>query len=111
MRINAALVVGLSLATCAHAAPPRLLGPPIKASDVVDYSCHVDADCAVKNVGSCCGAYPACVNSSSPTFPETVKVECGKSHTMGTCNIPVVEACACVEGRCSDATGSVVRHD
>ena len=111
MRLTIAITIALLLVGCAHAAPPRLLGPPITANDVVDYSCHVDADCAVKNVGSCCGAYPACVNSASPTFPEKVKEQCGKSHQMGTCNIPVVDACTCVEGRCSDATGSNVKHD
>lgn len=111
MRITIAVTIALLLVACAHAAPPRLLGPPITASDVVDYSCHVDADCAVKNVGSCCGAYPACVNSASPTFPEKVKEQCGKRNQMSTCNIPVVDACACVEGRCSDATGSDLKHD
>ncbi|MEO5559298.1 MAG: hypothetical protein ABIO49_05800 [Dokdonella sp.] len=111
MRIATALTIALLLVACAHAAPPRLLGPPIKAGDVVDYSCHVDADCAVKNVGSCCGAYPACVNSASPAFPEKVKEQCGKNHQMGTCNIPVVEACACVEGRCSDATRTPAQPD
>ena len=92
-RITTALAFAFSLAACASAAPPRLLGPPIKAGDVVDYSCHTDADCSVKNVGSCCGAYPACVNSASPTFPEKVKEQCGRNHQMGLCNIPVIESC------------------
>ncbi|MEO5627096.1 MAG: hypothetical protein ABIQ70_13900 [Dokdonella sp.] len=111
MRITPAFTIALLLVACAHAAPPRLLGPPIKAGDVVDYSCHVDADCAVKDVGSCCGAYPACVNSASATFSEKVKEQCVKSDQVGTCNIPVVEACACVQGRCSDAAGSAVQPD
>jgi hypothetical protein len=111
MRIAIAITFALSLVACAHAAPPRLLGPPVTARNVVDYSCHTDADCAVKNVGSCCGAYPACVNRESPVFPERVKEQCGKSHQMGTCNIPVVDACTCVEGRCSDATDSAAHPD
>jgi hypothetical protein len=105
VHIIAALVIALSLCVCAHAAPPRLLGPPIKQGDVVDYSCHADADCAVKDVGNCCGAYPACVNRDSPTFPERVKAECAKNHMAGTCGFPVIEGCACVEGRCSSASG------
>jgi hypothetical protein len=105
MRIATTAVFALSLIACAHAAPPRLLGPPIKQGDVVDYSCRTDADCAVKNVGNCCGEYPACVNRDSPTFPERVKADCSKNHMAGTCGFPVVESCSCVEGRCSNVTG------
>ena len=104
MNFVATLAIAWSLCACAHAAPPRLLGPPIKQGDVVDYSCHADADCAVKNVGNCCGAYPTCVNRDSPTFPDRVRAECGKNHMAGVCGYPVVEGCRCVDGRCSDVT-------
>lgn len=99
----AAVLVLLSLCACASAAPPSLLGPPVKRGDTVDYSCGTDADCVVKNVGNCCGAYPACVNRASPTFPERVKAECGRKGMAGTCGFPVIEGCACVEGSCRDA--------
>jgi hypothetical protein len=104
-----ALIVLLSLAACANAASPRLLGPPIKQGDVVDYSCRTAADCAVKDVGNCCGAYPACVNRASPTFPNRVKAECAQKHMAGTCGFPVIKGCACVDGRCSDVTGDAAR--
>ena len=100
-----AFIMLLSLAACANAAAPRLLGPPVKQGDAIDYSCHVDADCAVKDVGNCCGAYPACVNRASPTFPEQVRAECTKKHRVGTCGFPVITGCTCVDGRCSDVAG------
>lgn len=99
MRAPIALALLAALCACAHAAP-RLLGPPIKAE--VDYSCHVDADCAIKDVGNCCGRYPACVNKDSPTFPERVREECAQKHEAGVCGFPDVRGCACVEGRCSN---------
>jgi hypothetical protein len=99
MRALLALVLLASLCARAHAAP-RLLGPPIKAE--VDYSCRVDADCAIKDVGNCCGRLPACVNKDSPTFPERVREECAQKHEAGVCGFPDVRGCACVEGRCSN---------
>ncbi|MFN7387264.1 MAG: hypothetical protein ACK5S2_11005 [Lysobacteraceae bacterium] len=66
----------------------------------VDYSCTTDADCAVKAVGNCCGYYPACVNTNSPTFPEQVKAECAQNDMQSVCGFRDIEGCACVEGRC-----------
>ena len=108
MRPVIAIMLAMLLVATAHAAPPRLLGPPIKvddnASDSVNYSCRVDADCAVKDVGNCCGAYPACVNRDSPTFPDRVKAQCAKNHQVGVCNYPVIAGCQCVESRCAAAS-------
>lgn len=70
------------------------------APDEVSRSCKTSADCAVKDVGNCCGAYPACVNKDSPTFPDRVKAQCGKEHRMGVCGFPVVNGCSCVAGKC-----------
>jgi len=67
----------------------------------VDFSCRTDADCAIKNVGNCCGYYPACVNIDSPTFPEQVLAECARNETMAICGFPEIAGCQCVEGRCS----------
>lgn len=69
---------------------------------MIDYTCRVDADCAIKDVGNCCGRYPACVNRDSPTFPERVRAECAKQHRAGTCGFPDVTGCSCVEGRCTN---------
>jgi hypothetical protein len=105
-RLIIACLLLLSLCACASAAPPRLLGPPIKAGDTLDYSCHSDADCVVKDVGNCCGRFDACVNRDSPTFPEQVRAECAKKGMAGVCGFPVIEGCACVEGHCSTADPS-----
>lgn len=66
----------------------------------VDYGCKTSADCAVKNVGNCCGAMPACVNKNSPTDPQGVQAQCAASGRMGVCGFADVTACQCVSGRC-----------
>lgn len=71
----------------------------------VDYSCRSDADCAIKNVGNCCGYYPACVNVDSPTFPEQVQAECAASGLSGICGFPSLTGCQCVNNRCEGVTG------
>ena len=75
------------------------------APGVVDASCKTDADCAIKDVGSCCGYHPACVNTASPTFPEQVKAQCAKSGRMGTCGFPAITGCKCTAGKC-EGTGA-----
>jgi hypothetical protein len=102
----------LLLAACANAPARSGDAPALKSSaDEVDYTCRTDADCAVKDVGNCCGRYPACVNRESPTFPERVKAECAKKGEMGICGFPEIKGCACVEGRCASRPddGSVIR--
>lgn len=91
-----------SLAACAHAAQEKKSAPAPAAEPAVDYRCTTDADCEVKNVGNCCGYYPACVNHESPTFPDRVKAECTKKGMMGVCGFPDLAGCSCVEGRCAD---------
>jgi len=79
--------------------PPE--AAPRDAPGEVDFSCTVDADCAVKNVGNCCGYYPACVNANSPTFPEQVMTQCQREGMSSICGFPEISACQCVEGRCA----------
>jgi len=93
---------------------PLLRPDPVGAAAAgeVDYTCRTDADCAVKDVGNCCGYYPACVNKDSPTFPEQVKAECEKQGRMAVCGFPEIAACQCVQGRCAAAPaegGEVLR--
>lgn len=70
-----------------------------------DRSCQVDADCAVKNVGNCCGYFPACVNAQADTFPERVMAACEAQGLSSICGFQDITACACVEGRCEAAPG------
>lgn len=95
MRLVALLASVLTLAACAHAATPSPT-----AIGTVDYHCGSDDDCAIKDVGNCCGYFPACVNRASPTFPAQVQAECAKKGMAGVCGFPVIEGCRCVEGRC-----------
>ena len=82
-----------------------LSNAPVAATDAgapgkVDYACTTDADCAVKDVGNCCGYFPACVNTNSPTFPEQVRAECAKSDMQAICGFREIQGCVCAEGRC-----------
>jgi hypothetical protein len=70
-----------------------------------DRSCRVDADCAVKNVGNCCGYFPACANVQAETFPERVMAACEAQGLSSICGFEDITACACVEGRCEAAPG------
>jgi hypothetical protein len=93
----------LLLVLCA-CAPVASRAPASRAprADAVDYGCRTDADCAVKDVGTCCGRYPACVNRDSPTFPERVRADCARKGMAGVCGFPDVTGCTCVDGRCSN---------
>ena len=78
---------------------------PDAAPLALDYSCKADADCAVKNVGNCCGYYPACVNVASPTDPARVQADCARKGIAATCGFPEITACSCNQGRCQAAGG------
>ncbi len=103
------------LAGCSSSPPVASIAPAVEpvttaaaaASPAeVDYNCRVDADCAVKDVGNCCGRYPACVNRDSPTFPDRVAAECARTGMSGICGYPEISSCRCVEQRCAAVTGS-----
>lgn len=66
----------------------------------VDFSCKTDSDCKIKDVGSCCGYRPACVNKDSETFPAQVKAECAKNDMAGICGFPSISSCACKNNKC-----------
>lgn len=73
-------------------------------SGSLNASCKVDADCEIKDVGSCCGFYPRCLNKDSQTFPEKVKAQCGKEGRVSACGFPAITSCECVQGKCSGVT-------
>lgn len=73
---------------------------------VVDFSCKTDSDCKIKDVGSCCGYRPACVNKDSRTSPAEVKAQCEKEGKMGICGFPSISSCTCNNNRCEGVTGS-----
>ena len=87
------------------ASPPASV-PAGPANVKIDSSCRSDADCTVKNVGNCCGEYPACVNVDSPTDPAGVQAECARSGRMSVCGFRQIQGCQCVQGQCQDRGGS-----
>ena len=101
----------LLLIACGTATPPDANSSnPASLAEAtgkqeIDYSCETAADCEIKDVGNCCGYYPACVNRQSATFPEQVKAECEKEGRMGVCGFPEISGCDCVEGRCINREG------
>jgi hypothetical protein len=88
-------------------APPSMSRPlpanRVREAPKLDYSCKADADCAVKNVGNCCGEMPACVNKDSPVDPAAVQSQCAKDGRMGVCGFREISSCSCNAGRCEAA--------
>jgi hypothetical protein len=74
---------------------------PGRADALLD-RCSSDADCEVKDVGSCCGYRPRCLHRDSPTFADEVKARCKAEGRVGHCGIADVAGCACQAGRCVD---------
>jgi hypothetical protein len=87
--------------------PDAARRPPeeLLTRDGVYYGCKTDSDCQVKDVGNCCGYYPACVNKDSPTFPEQVKAKCSAEGMSSICGFQEISGCSCVEGRCASLSG------
>ncbi len=91
-------------ATGVREPPPMSTPLPARKTPVkVDTHCTGDAQCVVKNVGSCCGQKPACVNVDSPTDPAAVQAQCQASGRMGICGFRQITACQCQAGTCMPA--------
>ncbi len=94
-------------AATAPIAKPSPAPPPPAA---VSRACKVDADCAVKDVGSCCGHFPACVSKDARPDPAAVQAQCAASGMSSVCGFREVSGCTCVSGACQDAgSGPQVR--
>ena len=91
-------------------APPPMSSPQppreVRQEVAVVTSCKTNADCAVKNVGNCCGAMPACVNKDSPTDPAAVQAACAAKGMMSVCGFQEISACQCDNGQCAPAGGT-----
>lgn len=107
--ISLALSALLALTLVACAAPTTDAGPPAGADPVatatgdplnLDSSCRVDTDCEVKNVGNCCGYFPACVNKDAQPDPEAVQARCAETGMASVCGFREIQACSCVENQC-----------
>ena len=80
---------------------PPLGGPLPPERVAIDRSCNTDADCAVKDVGNCCGtSAPSCVNRDAKIDPAAVRAQCGDARGETLCATPLIEGCRCIDGRC-----------
>lgn len=70
-----------------------------------DRTCRTDADCAVKDVGSCCGTLPLCVSKNAQVDPAAVRAQCAKDGMASTCGFRPVSGCTCTKGRCENVAG------
>lgn len=71
----------------------------------VDVSCNTTSDCKIKDVGSCCGYRPACVNKDSQTYADQVKAQCSKKGMSGICGFPSISSCTCTNNKCEGVAG------
>ena len=95
------------------AAPPAATLPTAEIAPRNDASnpsrsCKTDSDCAVKNVGNCCGAFPSCVNKDAKTDPAAVQAQCAKAGMASVCGFQEVSGCQCVQGECQNITSGAV---
>ncbi|HEV8693580.1 MAG TPA: hypothetical protein VGQ93_05235 [Lysobacter sp.] len=89
--------------------PPERVADTDAAPVAIDTTCKTDADCTVKNVGNCCGYYPACVNVNSPVDPQGVQARCAKEGMASVCGFQEISACNCKQGRCEAESNGLVR--
>lgn len=71
----------------------------------LDRSCTVDADCAVKDVGNCCGMLPACVNVAAEPDPARVQADCAAAGRSSICGFQELSGCQCVDSQCVGIPG------
>src|SRR5690554_5416507 len=104
------ILLALTLGACAAPAPDA--GSPAGGDPVamavddplrLDSSCRIDSDCQVKNVGNCCGYFPACVNKDARPDPEAVQARCAETGMASVCGFREIQACSCVQSRCEPA--------
>lgn|SRR5690554_5927522 len=105
----AALCLAIVATACAPqaSAPAAVTSPADRGAAVVDRSCRVAADCAVKNVGNCCGYQPACVNRDAAVDPDAVRAACERAGMASVCGWQDIQACDCVQARCEAVAGPI----
>ncbi len=67
----------------------------------IDYSCNVDADCVVKNIGRY-GYYPGCTNVNSYTNPALIRRLLSEEQILVGAEAPTITSCICQQNSCVD---------
>ena len=78
---------------------PGIPDPPNRRPEN-DFSCQMDADCSIKNVGNCCGAYPRCADKDFESDLDAVRRCCAGNGVGGACGFPDIDECKCVDNSC-----------
>lgn len=71
--------------------------------------CATNAECVVKDIGNCCGYFPACVHRDQAVDPLAVRERCIEQDLQSICGFVEISACACIDNACrpADAGGAV----
>lgn len=103
-------LLALMATACAAPSAPGQAAPPAPAAEArddvagdplqLDRSCQDDSDCAVKNVGNCCGYFPDCVNRDAQPDPAAVRERCAETGMASVCGFREISACSCQQNRC-----------
>lgn len=88
--------------TTAAVTAPQKSQKPSSRPAAPDRSCRSDSDCAVKDVGNCCGYFPMCVNKNAQTDPAAVRAACEREGIASICGFEEVKGCRCVDNRCEN---------
>ncbi len=77
----------------------------------INYSCSVDTDCEVQNVGNCCGYYPRCVNTKAKVDPDLANLICQKEGIASACGFAEIDTCKCIKGQCAGSFNNTDSQD
>jgi hypothetical protein len=97
-------VVLVLLTACAHSSEPPD-GAAANTGEAAStpaqrLACTSDAQCVVKNIGNCCGYFPACVHRDQPVDPLAVQRRCAELGMQSICGFAEIAGCACVDSVC-----------
>ena len=80
--------------------PKNEVNDDLVTSDDWVYYCKSNSDCEIKNIGSCCGYYPSCVNKNFSPDLDAVRKECKEMWFVSVCWHEVIDRCRCVNNTC-----------
>eukprot|EP00584_Thalassiosira_punctigera_P012256 CAMPEP_0172563668 /NCGR_PEP_ID=MMETSP1067-20121228/101467_1 /TAXON_ID=265564 ORGANISM="Thalassiosira punctigera, Strain Tpunct2005C2" /NCGR_SAMPLE_ID=MMETSP1067 /ASSEMBLY_ACC=CAM_ASM_000444 /LENGTH=114 /DNA_ID=CAMNT_0013354159 /DNA_START=34 /DNA_END=374 /DNA_ORIENTATION=+ len=67
----------------------------------IETSCATNTDCAVKNVGNCCGSYLQCANKDFTPDLNATAEWCKANDIESECGWIDIRACVCEGGSCA----------
>ncbi|MBI2397357.1 MAG: hypothetical protein HYV17_06130 [Xanthomonadales bacterium] len=98
-------LIAVLLAACASTATVDADSATAAAASPTP-SCQTDAQCTIKNVGNCCGAFHACVHVDQPVDAAAVKRRCEVEGLSSVCGQRDIAGCRCDAGRCVESASA-----